>query len=252
VIAGLSRSLAGIALAAGVAGLAERRGSLSATGAVAAALVGSVAFAHSWAATRALLTFFLTSTLLSHLPHNVARRAPKRSATQVFANGGVATAAWVLSLAGAPNGLDRLAVGSLAAAAADTWATEIGQRWGGVPRLITSGDRVEPGESGGITIIGTAAALLGAMCVALATQPRAAAPVAIAGLTGSLVDSILGAALQARYRCMACDVRIEQSEHCGQVARIVSGNAWMTNDLVNAIASLASGAIYAGIIRQRP
>jgi uncharacterized protein (TIGR00297 family) len=245
VIAGLPRYLAGLTLAASVAGLAERRGSLSASGAAAAALVGSVAFARGWAATRALLTFFITSTLLSHLPHNGAQKAPRRSAAQVCANGGVATVAWALGASSGPSSFDQLAVGSLAAAAADTWATEIGQRWGGVPRLITSGRRVEPGESGGITIVGTAAALLGAACVALATEPRRAAGVTVAGFAGSLLDSVLGALLQARFRCPVCYVDTEQPKHCGQGARLVGGTAWMTNDLVNAIAALTGGALVA-------
>jgi len=239
-------------MAAGVAGLAERRGSLSASGAAAATLVGSVAFAHGWAATRALLTFFLTSTLLSHLPHNGARRAPKRSATQVFANGGVATVAWALLRAGGPPSLDWVAAGSVAAAAADTWATEVGQRWGGIPRLITSCRLVEPGESGGVTIVGTTAALAGAACVALAMQPRAATSLAWAGLAGSLVDSAIGALFQARYRCLECDARTERPWHCDKSAQIESGYAWITNDVVNAIASLTGGVIYAGMSRLRP
>src|SRR5438093_5230732 len=45
--------------------------------------------------------------------------------------------------------------GALAAAAADTWATEIGAFSPFAPRLITSGRQVPRGTSGGITVLGS-------------------------------------------------------------------------------------------------
>ena len=211
---------------------------------MAATILGTIAFVRGWSATRELLAFFITSSLLSHLPRNGMRSRPRRSAAQVLANGGVACAAWTLRLAGGPRPLDHLAAGSLAAAAADTWATEIGGRWGGMPRIITSGRLVQSGESGGVTIAGTIAAGGGALVMALTEgETRRLASIALGGFLGSLADSILGALLQARYVCRACGHTTEQLTHCGKSARLVSGYAWMTNDAVNALATLLGGAL---------
>jgi uncharacterized protein (TIGR00297 family) len=253
VTARLRRSLIGLASAAVVAGIAERRRSLSPSGAIAATLVGTLAFATGWSATRGLLAFFLTSTLLSHLPRRGARTAPRRTAAQVFANGGVASIAWAARLAGGASSLDRLAAASLAVAAADTWATEIGERWGGDPRLITTARRVQPGESGGVTLVGTAAAAAGALLVALAYGHWRGGPlILLEGLIGSIVDSVLGATVQARYICLVCRKCIEKPYHCGERAGLIRGYRWITNDTVNVLATLTGGLLADGIGRRRP
>ena len=74
----------------------------------------------------------------------------------------------------------------------------------------------------------------------------------IAGASGSLVDSVLGATLQALYRCDACGASTEEPRHkaSGQPARLVRGYAWITNDTVNALATLTGAAV--GSLATRP
>src|SRR5207302_8417141 len=92
-----------------------------------------------------LSAFFLIGSILTQLAE---RRGPSRNAGQVLANGGVALLAALLgSWAGA--------AGAIAAAAADTWATEIGAYSPFPPRLIPSGGRGTRGTPGGITALGT-------------------------------------------------------------------------------------------------
>jgi uncharacterized membrane protein len=62
-----------------------------------------------------------------------------------------------------------------------------------------------------------------------------------------LVDSILGATVQAAYRCAVCDAAVEGARHCGVAARRLSGRPWITNDLVNALATGAGGALAAAL-----
>src|SRR5690606_4086090 len=103
-------------------------------------------------------------------------------------------------------------VGAFAAAAADTWGTEVGTYFGRPTRSVLTGRRVPPGTSGGVSLPGTAAALLGAAAVFASALPfavpflgslrpaTAAALVIGGGFGAALLDSVLGATVQARYR----------------------------------------------------
>ena len=129
-----------------------------------------------------------------------------RDWTQVVANGGIAA---ITALAYGFTGSSlylAAGAGAVAVAAADTWATEIGRFSRAEPRIVTTWRRVPHGVSGGITGVGVLAACAGAALIAVvgaafAAPPAArfAAAVAIAGVSGSLVDSILGATIEQRW-----------------------------------------------------
>jgi len=70
--------------------------------------------------------------------------------------------------------------------------------------------------------------------------------VAVGGIAGGFADSLLGATVQARYRCPACGAVGETRRHaCGVDAELVSGRSWMTNDTVNLAATLVGAAVAA-------
>lgn len=151
-------------------------------------------------------------------------------------------------------------VGVMSAVNADTWATELGVLSPVPPRLITTREPVAPGTSGGVTRLGTWAAvagalLIGAMATAL-TQASAlldgrgwqldavALPVfaLVGGVLGSLFDSVLGATVQGIYFCDWCEKETERRVHrCGEPARPLRGWQWLNNDLVNVAASVVGG-----------
>jgi len=195
---------------------------LSKGGAISALVVGAAV----WAGAEArgfllLLVFFVTSSALT-------RGGGRRGAAQVFANGGVAAACALLShWYGA---LLPAFAGALAAAAADTWSTEIGARSAKPPRLITTWQSVEAGTDGGVSWLGSAGGALGALVIAasallLGLVSRPLAPmVALAGFVGATLDSVAGATLQRR--------------------------SWMNNDAVNLLAT-AAGAVVAAWLASR-
>jgi uncharacterized membrane protein len=137
--------------------------------------------------------------------------------------------------------------GSLAAAQADTWATELGAYSRAAPRLLTSGERVTPGTSGGVTLLGTVGGALGAVALAslgaaLGLAPTIAAASLVGGVCGMMLDSLLGATLQASYLCQSCGTVGETRIHeCGAAAGLIRGWGWLDNDGVNLIAT-GSGA----------
>jgi uncharacterized protein (TIGR00297 family) len=95
-------------------------------------------------------------------------------------------------------------IGSIATATADTLASEVGVVK--QPRLITTFKKVPPGTDGGISIVGTAAGIIGAGIIGVAAyilgifpDPYTTLKISIiAGTVGCFVDSILGAVLERR------------------------------------------------------
>ncbi len=260
----------GFGLALFIALLAYRLRTLNRSGALAAVLLGTVFFGlGGWGGAALLLGFFITSSALSRLfgkrKHGLNEKFSKgnqRDAAQVFANGGLAGACLVLFvlLPGA-DWAWAAAAGALAAANADTWATELGVLSRIPPRLLTTGQVVERGASGGISAFGTLAASAGALFLALIailfwphplTAPQALLRLGLlglAGLLGSLSDSLLGATLQAIYTCPTCQKETERHplHSCGTPTRPLRGLPWLNNDWVNTACTL-TGAILGGLV----
>jgi len=250
--------LLGFVLAVCVAYAAYRAHSLNRSGAYAAVVVGGIIFGvGGWQWAVLLLTFFISSTALTRAfkrrkagLNEKFSKGGKRDAGQVLGNGGLATlfaglhfffpgAGWVwLAFAAA-----------LAAVNADTWATELGVLNPHPPRMITHPGRVvEKGTSGGISLTGTLASLCGAGLIGLLAALISPTPVpfsialwvTLAGLAGSLFDSLLGATVQAIYYCPTCQKETERFplHTCGSQTTLRRGWPWLDNDLVNLGCSL--------------
>lgn len=255
----MTNAAVGAVLAAIVAGAAWRSRVLTGGGAVAAFVVGAIAFgAGGWPAAAVLLAFFIPSTLLSRVGRARKRAAVEakhgpRDAWQVLANGGVAALCVLLALRGGVPFYAAFA-GAFAAASADTWGTEIGTLSHAAPRSIVTLRPVAPGISGGMTLLGSLASVAGALCVAAVAAFAGVAvwwAVAAAGIAGALADSFAGATLQALRWCPACARPCETNPHgCGSPTSLRRGVAWIGNDAVNFLATLV-GALAAGLLAAR-
>ena len=256
-----ARTAVAAVLAAVIAGAAMRARALTGSGALAAFAVGTVvAGVGGWRPGAVLVLFFVSSSALSRFGRpdgGTARRGATRDAVQVLANGGIASICCLLSAVDEAHREIWLAgaIGSVAAVAADTWATEIGRRSRAIPRLLTTAAPVPRGTSGGVTVVGTAGSIAGAALMAAAAaihlQPgaagwsmRDAAAIALAGIAGSLIDSLIGAVAQARYRCPACGQESERPvDRCQQRGTLIKGLAWVDNDVVNVAAAIAGATV---------
>ncbi len=141
-------------------------------------------------------------------------------------------------------------LGAVAAATADTWATEVGVRLGRRPRSILTWRRRPRGASGAVSLSGSSAALVGAAVIGvaawvLASRLEAGMAVTVGGLSGAVIDSVLGEGVQARYECSVCGRRPEVARHDGCEARAqrVSGLPGLDNDVVNWISTATGAAI---------
>ncbi|MEO6528592.1 MAG: DUF92 domain-containing protein [Gemmatimonadaceae bacterium] len=262
----IGRALAGLLVASLVALAARRAHALSLAGMLAAISIGTMAVTAGWSWGALLIAYFAVSLALSRLRSaekavrtgDVVAKGGARDAIQVLANGGLFAAAAIVATSttlsvSAEALVAAIALGALAASAADTWATEIGSLATRPPRSIVTGRQVPPGTSGGVNAIGIAAMVAGSAFVALGARALSIdAPVlavTIGGVCGALADSVVGATMQDRRWCEICGTSTERTVHsCGATTRHAGGLAVMDNDAVNLVATLVGGAVAASIV----
>lgn len=225
----------GAGLNVAIALAAHRARSIDISGAVSAVFIGTAIVAGLGLAAFALMmAFFVVGSAATKLGYRVKaargiaqEKGGARSWQNAWANGGVP--AFLALLGGMAPPEHRLLftlayAASVATAAADTCSSEVGKAYGRRTFLITTFRPVPPGTEGAISLEGTLGGLLGGALigglgalVGLYGWPAAAA-VAVAGLLGSLAESVIGTVAEKR--------------------------GWLDNNLLNAL----NTAIGAGLV----
>ncbi|MDX2279066.1 MAG: DUF92 domain-containing protein [Saprospiraceae bacterium] len=204
-----------------------------------------------------LFFFFISSTLLGKMlkvkeVSSDQKHGKPRDAFQVFCNGGIYAllpcfVGWSCTTSFS---IELAMFASLSVSTADTWASEIGIFLRGRTYDILRFQPIAVGASGGVSLGGTLGGLLGAICLGglgmlyyRLDNPfyNGFYPLVLAGFIGMLLDSVLGALVQARYlnpeTGAITDVPVPG-------ARLYSGVTWLTNDWVNLISNvLVSGFV---------
>jgi uncharacterized protein (TIGR00297 family) len=233
--AGLGRRVAvGLAVNVAIAAVACVARSIDLAGAVSAVVIGTLITAGlGLRGLAVMIAFFVVGTAVTRLGYRIKaqrgiaqEKGGARGWRNAWANGGVP--AFLALLAGFAPPDDRVLLtaafaAAVATAAADTCSSEVGKAYGRRTFLITTLAPVPPGTEGAVSAEGTAAGLAGAVVVsavgALAGLygPGTAALIAIAGLLGSLAESVLGTVAERR--------------------------GWMGNDLLNAVNTAIGAAL---------
>jgi len=266
----LPRILAGLLLSTIIGGLAYQRGSLSSSGWLGAMLTGTLTFGFGgWTWGLVLIVFFVTSSALSHfrqtqkqlLAGEKFEKSGRRDLFQTLANGGAGAAlALLYGLAGEPPALLACYCGVMATVTADTWATEIGVLSPTPPRMITNWRIVAPGTSGGVSASGLAASVAGALVIGASAYvfgalelgawlPVLVPAAGLAGLAGSLADSLIGATAQAIYLAPDGGETERRADRSGHPYAALRGWRWMNNDLVNFVSSLVGGIVAVAVFQ---
>jgi len=240
---------------------------LSASGALVAFFVGMVpTYVLGFGALATLLLFFLFAGVLSKFSKmrakehvaGIQEKGSRRDGMQVFANGGMALVSALL-YALSPSIVTLVMFGSsVAEAASDTFAGEIGILSKTSPVSIITGRKMKRGLSGAVSALGNFAGLLGALFIALCWMSNFlplrgksfayASIVAASGFFGCLMDSVLGATVQAHYYDAKRDRLTEHPTSGGEKLPLERGIRWVDNDMVNLMSNVIATMLGASLV----
>lgn len=213
--------------ALGISGLAWAFRLLSWDGAVGAFVLGAAVWeigGITWAIP--LLMFFFGSAIVHLITRMVSSdkvpKEPPRTFVQVSSNGLpvlVCVLGWYYTK---DFRFEVAMLASLAAACADTWATDIGKAFSSKAFRISNIEPVTHGISGAVSVSGLIGSFIGAAFIAstapLFERSELVGLITLIGFGGCLLDSLLGDTLQ-------CEKHFPNKK--GLQLR------WMTNDIVN-------------------
>lgn len=221
-------------------------------GSFAAFLVGLIpTYVLGFGALATLLLFFIAAGVLGKIAKKICtvdvmkihKKGGTRDAMQVYANGFMALLAGLLYALNPTMSFLVMFGSAVGEAASDTFASEVGILSKTKPVSIITGKPMTPGLSGAVSPLGLASGLLGAVLIGLCfwgcflpLAPKSAAyasVVALSSFFGCLIDSVLGATVQAHYYDEVNDRITERSEVDGRTLVLERGVRWIDNDMVN-------------------
>ena len=198
--------------------------------------------------------FFVSSSIWSKIKKKqgsseIIEKGSRRDYIQVFANGAIPAS---FSLLYYMNPEEWVLIGfitAIAVANSDTWASEIGSLSKRQPVHIFSLKKVTAGTSGAISLLGTFASLTGSVFIAtigfllFEISIITLWWIALFGIVGCFLDTILGATVQAQYTCKKCAKITEKNLHCHERTTLTKGVRIMNNDMVNVMSILLAAIL---------
>ncbi|KAL2499345.1 Protein of unknown function DUF92 [Abeliophyllum distichum] len=265
-------------ISATIAARAYKKNSLNLSGAILGFTVMTIHIAINYRFGAVLLMFFFTSSKFTKFGEDKKRKVDadfkeggQRNWIQVLFNSGIATIlvliAWKLGgsedncLNSKESSLMTALMGGIighyCCCNGDTWSSELGILSDEQPRLITTFKPVQRGTNGGVTKAGLLAAAAGGSVIGLAfvligflttkctfdvaLKQLLLIPLsAVAGLCGSVIDSLLGATLQFSG---FCSVRKKVVGKPGPTVKKISGLSILDNNAVNLVSVFLTAVV---------
>lgn len=190
----------------------------------------------------------------AHMPEVEEKKGHRRDFMQVLANGLMATIAALLWVMTYKKSALIMFGAAVAEATSDTFSGEIGRLSSHNPVSILTLKPVPTGLSGGVTILGLFAAFLSSMAIAACwylwlptTTILEAILVGLLGFAGAVLDSVLGAGVQAQYYDPLLDQFSESETRDGRKLELSRGIRWVDNDMVNLMSNTFSAVFALGM-----
>ena len=195
--------------------------------------------------------FFIDKFKKMHTKKSTKAGGHNRDWKQIFINGGLGTLAILLYGIHAERWLLAVGITAIGGCFIDSVSSDMGVMSKQEPYDLIRHIRISRGLSGGVSALGTGAALFFSILIsmygvmALHFSVVAAAMMGALTFAQTLLDSVMGSLLQSKYQCAICGALIEKPMHCGTTAKQVSGIRWMNNNVVNLISSgiIVTGAV---------
>lgn len=227
----------------GVLLYAYHKSAITADGIVAAELTAATLYAFSsiWVA-GSLLLFFVAGSLVSKISNSSKKHGESRQGDtgarnwkQVLCNSLPACVAlWISHFSRNTNTGALICFSVFAAACADTFSSEIGMLSRGKVLNLINLKSVPNGTSGGVTLLGIAAGIIGSALLALPSAGQFGVAgflfVLVLGFFGTLIDSALGSTIQQRF-ADAKGQLMDAPAYPRQ--RAAAGIAYISNNVVN-------------------
>ncbi|KAL1823863.1 hypothetical protein DCAR_0311877 [Daucus carota subsp. sativus] len=280
----ITQPVIAVLISSAIAARSYKKKSLDLSGALAGFLVMTIHFAVNYRFGAMLLVFFFTSSKLTKFGDEKKRKIDpeykeggQRNWLQVLSNAGIASLLVILFwvMAGSEDkcldsteskfatALIGSIIGHYSCSNGDTWSSELGILSDAQPRLITTFKPVRRGTNGGVTkagliaaaaagsIIGLTFALMGffttnCMFDKSLNQLLVIPLSTLAGLSGSVIDSLLGATLQFTG---FCSVRNKIVGKPGPTVKKISGLKILDNNAVNLVSIVLTAMLtsFAGL-----
>lgn len=228
------------------------------SGMIAALLLGLAMFLlGGWISYAALVLFFLLGSVASKVGKGkksgavaLHQHSGARGVAQVAANGLPSLICAALYAATHNDGFLLAVIGGFAAAAADTFSSDLGMLSKQGPVSILTLRPVQRGMSGGVTLLGLGTGALGALLMSLLALPGFGGTGLVAcwvtGMAGTLLDSLMGAAVQAKYRAPKNSGGFTERDNLeGAPLELAGGIRWVNNDVVNFTSVIICGLLLA-------